>query len=56
MRYLHTHQRVSLMFLTDTYAAEHRTLTRVDTADNTSDVFTKPMPREGCDRHCALVS
>ena len=43
------------MFLRDAYGEEHRTLTRVDTSDNTADVFTKPMPRDGFDRHCASL-
>ena len=49
------HQRVCIGFLHDVYQRDGRTLTRVDTAQNTADIFTKALAPRALDVGSVLL-
>ena len=54
MRYIRKHQRISIGFLHDAMddkVHDDRKTVRVDSADNTADVFTKPLDDQSFAKH-----
>ena len=55
MAYVRHYQKLSIGLVHDYFDEENREIGRVDTTDNDSDMFTKPLDVEAFERHCATL-
>ena len=53
MAYVRHYQKLSIGLVHDYFDEDNREIGRVDTNENDSDMFTKPLEIEAFERHCA---
>ena len=55
MAYMRHYQKLSIGFVHDYFDEEHREIGCVETTENDSYMFTKPLDIEAFERHCATL-
>ena len=55
LAYVRHYQKLSIGLVHDYFDEDNREIGRVNTDDNDSDMFTKPLDTEAFERHCASL-